>query len=563
MRSPAAAIAWEFRQRYWWGFAAAALYLAVLVTIRLLFFEPARVIFDDDQSFAFMVIVPLSSIVIYLLAVFSFGLAGDLAAHESIYPARLFTLPVTNAALVGWPMLYGTVAVALLWLATRLLGVWPPDVYVPSIWPALALAVFLAWTQVLTWMPFPLPGLRVIFIVGWLGVMGIGSQLVLEFEVPERVMLGFLAPQVPLAYFAARVVVARARRGDTPDWRDAFARLERFRGLFSLRRDHFSSPERAQAWFEWRRHGRSLPLLVAMVLPFGLALLWVFRDTPELVFDTLAVVLLTPPIMAAFVAANVSRSSADGSDSYEMTPFMATRPLSSTSLVAAKLAATIRSTVVTWLLVLVAVLLALRLSGASSAVADGALDVIESAGMPRTVALVLLGLSALVASTWKQLVRSLYVGMSGRAWLVKASVFVTLVVLTVIVSLLPWVHGSVDVVLWLWRVLPWVLAVLICVKVSGAVWAAMRLQDNRLLKGRTLVSLPVRPAGLSSCWRSTRYSCGSSMCRRPWPATVSDSSRSWPFHGCDYRRHRWPLHGIDIGDHDGTRGRRIYVSSQA
>ena len=315
----------------------------------------------------------------------------------------------------------------------------------------------------------------------------------LEFEVRERYMLGFLAPQVPLAFFAARVAVARARRGETPDWRDAFARLERLRDLFSLHSDHFSSPERAQAWFEWRRHGRSLPLLVAMVLPFGLALLWVFRDTPELVFDTLAVVLLTPPIMAVFVAVNVSRSSADGSDSYELTPFMATRPLSSTALVAAKLEATIRSTVVTWLLVVVAVLLALRLSGASSVVADGALEVIASTGMPRAVALALLGLAALVVSTWKGLVRSLYVGMSGSAWLVKASVFVTLVVLTVIVSLLPWVHGNVDAVLWLWRVLPWVLAVLICFKVSGAVWAASRLQDNRLLKGRTLV------AG-AACW---------------------------------------------------------------
>ena len=489
MRSPAAAIAWELGRRHRWGLAAVALYLAVLAAIRLLFLEQALgFAFDHDERFAFMVIVPLSSIMMYFLAVFSFGLTGDLAARPSIYPARLFTLPVTNAALAGWPMLYGTVAMALLWLATRLLAVWPADVYIPSIWPVLAAAVFLAWTQVLTWMPFPLPGLRVIFIVAWLSVMGIGIQFVLEFEVRERVMLGFLAPQVPLAYFAARVAIARARRGDTPDWRDAFARLERLRALFSRRRGHFSSAERAQVWFEWRRHGRLLPVLVAMVLPFGLALLWVFRDTPELVFDTLAVVLLTPPIMAAFVAANVSRSSADGSDSYELTPFMATRPLSSTALVAAKLDATIRSTLVTWLLVLVAVLLALRLSGTSSVVADGALEVIASAGMPRAVALALLGLSALVASTWKQLVRSLYVGMSGRAWLVKGSVFITLVFLTLIVALAPWIHGNVNAVLWLWRAFPWILGVLVGFKVSAAIWSTIRLQDSRLLKGWTLVT---------------------------------------------------------------------------
>ena len=32
----------------------------------------------------------------YFLAVFSFGLTGDLAARQSIYPARMFTLPVTD-----------------------------------------------------------------------------------------------------------------------------------------------------------------------------------------------------------------------------------------------------------------------------------------------------------------------------------------------------------------------------------------------------------------------------------------------------------------------------------
>ncbi len=108
MRSPAAAIAWELRRRHRWGLAALTLYLAVLATIRLLVLEPRqRVTFDEDWSFALAVVVPLASTFMYFLAVFSFGLAGDLAARQSIYPARMFTLPVTNAALAGWPMLYG------------------------------------------------------------------------------------------------------------------------------------------------------------------------------------------------------------------------------------------------------------------------------------------------------------------------------------------------------------------------------------------------------------------------------------------------------------------------
>ncbi|MBI2840277.1 MAG: hypothetical protein HYX75_18325 [Acidobacteria bacterium] len=138
MRSPAAPFAWEFRRRHRWGLAALTLYLAVLGTLRLLVLEPGeRVTLDHDWSFALVVVVPLGSTFMYFLAVFSFGHAGDLAARHSIYPARMFTLPLTNAALAGWPMLYGSAAMTVLWLVTRLLAVWPSGVDIPVVWPAL------------------------------------------------------------------------------------------------------------------------------------------------------------------------------------------------------------------------------------------------------------------------------------------------------------------------------------------------------------------------------------------------------------------------------------------
>src|SRR3989449_5774210 len=80
-----------------------------------------------------MVSVPLTTTFVYLLAVFSFGFSGDLAARHSMYPVRMFTLPVTNAALVGWPMFYGTAAMAILWLAVRLYAVWPSGIEIPLI----------------------------------------------------------------------------------------------------------------------------------------------------------------------------------------------------------------------------------------------------------------------------------------------------------------------------------------------------------------------------------------------------------------------------------------------
>src|SRR6266536_2444422 len=137
MRSPALAIGWEFRRRHRWGLIAVAGYLFVVTMIRFLILAPGEPVLVDSGRFAALVSVPLTATFVYLLAVFSFGFAGDLAARQSMYPARMFTLPVTNAALVGWPMLYGTAAMAILWLAARLFAVWPSGIAIPLIWPAL------------------------------------------------------------------------------------------------------------------------------------------------------------------------------------------------------------------------------------------------------------------------------------------------------------------------------------------------------------------------------------------------------------------------------------------
>jgi len=479
----AAAFAWEFRRRHRAGLVALAGYFAVLAIIKLLVLEPGgQIVFDENMSFAFAVIVPMGSTVMYFLAVFSFGLDGDLASRQSIYPARMFTLPVTHSALAGWPMFYGMAAMATLWLVTRAFALWPSELEVPLFWPALYGAVVLAWTQALTWMPYGMRGVRVIVTVTWLGLIAFVVLFALELEVTEPMMLALLAPQIPLAYLVARFAVSRARRGDVPDWR-----VGRIAALRSRPRPPFRSPDEAQRWFEWQRYGRSLPTLVAMVLPFELSLLFVFGDTRAIVFSTLLGVLLTPPFMAAFVAASVSKPNPAGSEPNELTPFIATRPLSSVSLIAAKLRVTVGSTLVTWVMVLAIIPFALMTSGTSSHVVDAWRHTVEVPGPLRITALGALGLSFLIASTWKQLVQSLYIGMSGRAWLAKGNVFVTLSLLTLLVAVLPWALREGAWIHRLWDELPWILAVLACFKLVGAAAVAVRLYDSRLLEDRTFV----------------------------------------------------------------------------
>src|SRR5438874_708309 len=487
MQSPALAIAWEFRRRHRWGLIAVAGYLFAVATIRFLILEPGEPVLVDSVRFAAVVSVPLTTTFVYLLAVFSFGFAGDLAARHSIYPARMFTLPVTNAALVGWPMLYGTAAMAILWLAARLFAVWPSGIEIPLIWPALLAAALLAWTQALTWMAYGVPGTRFIAAVLCLAALDTVVLLAIHFKAREPMMLAILAPQLPLAYLVARFAVGRARRGDVPDWRGMFARLGS-NAVLTRRRDHFSSPARAQAWFEWRRHGRSLPALVGLLLPFELALLWLAKDAPAFVSEILFLTLITPPFMAAFTAWTVSQPNPQGRDSYGVPPVIATRPLTSAELIAAKLKMAMWSTLAAWLLVLVAMLLALQWSGTWPLVTERGRRMDDAIGTPRAATVVLLTLAGFIVATWKQLVQSLHIGLTGREWIVKGSVLLTLTLLILLGPIVEWIIDSPSVQRALWNALPPILGILVGIKMSAAAWIATRLDRSRLLGDRALVA---------------------------------------------------------------------------
>src|SRR6058998_3360462 len=486
MRSPAAAVAWQFRRRHRWGLIALIGYLFVLAMIKLVILERGQRVDLDDESFAFLVVVPLTATFLYFLSVFSFGLSGDLAARQSMYPARIFTLPVTTAALAGWPMLYGTVAMAILWLATRLLAVWPSGVEVPVVWPALGAAALLAWTQALTWMPYGLPGIRLIVAVLCLAALDTVVLLAVHFKAGEPTMVPILGPQVPLAYLVARFAVARARRGEVPDWRGMFARPAS-NAVLTRGRDHFPSPAWAQAWFEWRRHGRSLPALVGLLLPFELALLWLAKDAPAFVFEILFLATVTPPFMAACTAWTVSQPNPQVRDFCGVPPFIATRPLTSAELIAAKLKMAMWSSLAAWLLVLVAMPLALEWSGTWSVVTERARHMNDAIGTPRAATVVLLILAGFIVATWKQLVQSLHIGLTGREWIVKGSVLLTLTLLILLGPIVEWIIDTRSVQRALWNALPLILAGLVGMKMSAAGWIATRLDRSRLLSDRALV----------------------------------------------------------------------------
>jgi hypothetical protein len=485
MRTPAAAIAWELRQRHRWGLIAVLATILTLGGIKLAVLTTQAHPELDDTTFALLVPVPLAATFLYLLAVFTFGISGDLAARESMYPPRMLTLPVSTVALAGWPMLYGGVSMTLLWLAMRIAVIFPSGFDVPKYWPALFAASLLAWTQALTWMPYPFRGMRILVSIGLLLSIDIVVFTALEFKASESTMLLLLAPFMPLAYVSALSAVGRARRGDVPDWHVT----ERFAPASArptAARD-FASAARAQLWFEWRQYGRSLPLLVASVLPVGLSLLFLFRETAVIVVEIVVASLLLPPFMAIFVAATAGKSGANASESYGMTAFIATRPVGDRALVVAKWQAALLSTLAAWMIVAVALPVALIWSDATEPVIDIARNVDDALGRPRAIILGLLILAGLVASTWKQLVQGLYIAMSGRDWAVKGMAFTTLALVTVGFLTLGWILDSRYRIALVWNAIPWVMAVFVALKLVLAMWVMQRGAKRGLFTRTQLV----------------------------------------------------------------------------
>jgi hypothetical protein len=481
----AAAIAWEFRQRHRWGLLAVLATVLTLGGIKIALQTQLASLDLHDVTFALLIPVPLAGTFFYLLAVFTFGIAGDLAARESMYPSRMFTLPVSSAALAGWPMLYGCASMALLWFAMRIAGTFPPDFEAPTYWPALFAASLLAWTQALTWMTYPLRGMRIVVAIVLLVSIDIVVFTALETKASETTMLLLLAPLVPLAYFASVSAVSRARRGEVPQWH----MLEQLAPslMRSASRRDFASATRAQLWFEWRQYGRSLPVLVAIVLPVGLSLLFLFRETPVIVVEIVVGSLLLPPFLAIFVAANTGKSSSNVSESYGITAFVATRPVTDRSLVVAKWQAALLSTLAAWLLVAIAVPLALTASEAWGPVVEITSRVDHALGRPRAIALGTLVLALLIAATWKQLVQGLYIAMSGRDWLVKGVAFTSLVLVTAGFLLLGWILDSRHRIVVAWSAIPWLMVTLVALKLVLAMRVMQRGTGRGLFTRRQLV----------------------------------------------------------------------------
>ncbi len=495
MHRPTIPVLWEVWRRHRWVLVASLVYFVAISSLSHAVSD--RVIFGLDLSIhedaIFFVLLFLACpLVVGLIPLFAYACNADIVGRESTFPTRMLTLPLTTRALVGWPMVYGTVAIALSWLAVGSLVLRPGGLNVPLWWPAALLAGCLAWLQALLWRPFGLPGLRIVAAVVPIGVLVAVSSLRWMAGLPEPVVSLLLAGTIPPAYAVATAGVSRARRGDQPDWLWLEAWAQRVAGWFTRRGRSFASPSRAQVWFEWRRNGLALSIFVVLAILFLATLIIVNRHNPRFPPDSLArspIQLLTIPILAAMMVGSGWGNCGDPRRGPAIPAFLSTRPMTGTGLIWAKMKAAAIGAAVAWGMTLAAVVLMVLLTGAWAELAGQWNLLTKDFSAVQKAASVVLGVVLLLGSTWKSMLVNLFLGLAGRTWVMSVAVLVFVLAMAAAIPLGYWVFMHPEYHADLWTAAPWLLASAAVLKLFVGGWLGHAVVRRHLVPARFMIRL--------------------------------------------------------------------------
>ncbi len=487
MHAPTTAVVWEVWRRHRWVLVASTVWFVAVAVVCHVLSEQA--IFGPDAVWI-MSLFGISPLLCGLLPLFAYGCDADLAGKNSIFPARMFTLPLSTRALVGWPMLYGTVATAAAWLAVATLVLRLGGGEVALIWPAALLAACLAWVQAMAWRPFGLVGMRIVASVAPIGVLVAISSLRWIGGLPEAIVALALAGTIAPAYLVAVAGVARARRGDQPEraWVAACATVVADR--LALRGREFRTWSHAQTWFEWRRHGITLPITVALMLLFACALVAVARHNPHLAPDSMLrspLLLLAVPLVAAVVAGG--NWGVCGQPGSAIPAFLATRPMSCAGLVWAKMKAAALDVAMAWGLAIAAFVLMIVLTGSWSELARQWQMLTGDFSTAQRAAVVTLAVFLLPAATWKPMVSQMVWGLAGRNWVWLAGGFAISAIMVAAIPIGCWLSMHPEYRDDLVSAMPWAIVSAAALKLAIGGWAVRALWRRSVLEARWVATL--------------------------------------------------------------------------
>ncbi|APW60783.1 hypothetical protein [Paludisphaera borealis] len=408
---------------------------------------------------------------------------GDLASG---YPRRLFVLPVSATTLAFWPMVLNVATVTTLWLLTVAIV---PDSFTaapPMLLPILLLAAAVSWLQAMVWCPFGASWYRLVVCLTvyiTLAMPPLVAKLVFEIDFPwELLLTAYLFGAWGLAYWA----VSRSRRGDVWMPRLKGGKLVNLASGAFERRRSFGSSASAQLWFEARCHLWMLPSITFWFLAVFIVFLAAtpFRATQP-VFSTslLALAFASPPLMALSVSARFGRFEPFWWAGSPSIGFMGTRPMTTQSLVVAKFRNALASVLLAWGVVVV--LVAVTVLGSETWL--DTVELLRKAARPyeaRSAWLIAsLALILTPALSWKCLTSGLPFGLTGRRWVVESHAWVFAAVTMALAVPLVWLVGHREWLPTLIESIPLFIVALAPFKAIVAVVGFRKAIGRRLIDG--------------------------------------------------------------------------------
>lgn len=378
-----------------------ALLLVALVWSVLLRFTAPRLGADAQGALSYLPMA-LSLFLGFILCTFT---ETDRRGRLEGFPARLFTLPVRTPLLVGAPLLVGVLVISLIYILWAMLVL--PDSALPLSWPIIYLAGGMICYQAVVWALAPFRTARLL-VLGICGSIYACAWLAFQEGCGPLALIGLAA--LPVAYLA----VESTRRGRTMEWQGWRKFVDLAANALPRQVRAFTSPRQAQFWFEWRRHGMLLPTSVTGVLLLIMApTALVAPLSPGVAGFCLMWILLTPFLLAFPLGKGFGKADLWSKEA-GLPLFLATRPLTNIAWIGTKLKAAALAALLSWVIVAVLTPLWLWLC------CDPAL-LVRLRSLIQTEARLAVIFGVAVILTWRLLAGSLYLGLSGRKWLLSVA----------------------------------------------------------------------------------------------------------------------------------------------
>jgi hypothetical protein len=496
MSSSALGIGYSMWLHLRWVAIGVAIYLAVVAT--------AVQVVPSPMYVGLFGTLALSSVIAHMLTAFTLG-PSDLGARGSGYPKNMLVLPLRTRSLVGWPMLFGATAIALLWIFVSACILRPSGLETPVLWPAALGAAGTAWLQAVSWSPFPSPFARIpALALAALPIILFGScaGLYMESQMVSWAITAASLVWALVAFVFAIQGLSRARAGSEGQWLHDFlgrrvARIRARRVSDGRVLPRFRTPFTAHLWYECRRNAFVLPMIFAFAgCPFMFATLRsvIAEDANELFLfgsaqlspSLLGLALMVGGLImfCGLYGPGMGKFDVWGKD--PIPPFFAIRPVTTPRFVLIKMAAAAISVLIAYVMLFAIVALWALAETSSWNPRDSVVRATFSNAAPRTIALAILAPIAVYALSCREMLTAMWSALTGRKWVPIGFGIAMMILLAVGGTIGFWIYRRPQyhsqVIAWA----PWLVGLLLVVRFGIAAWIFQAIGKLQLVPPRTM-----------------------------------------------------------------------------